>query len=461
MENRTAKSDIVFVFCALFVIGAFCGARELAPLFVFALSALLAGAYLFYKSIRPTILIAGLIFVAAISGFLLARREQMRLYEGIDFSKTSAFEAHVVSEPVLTKGSQVFFISAKQIRARIRVVASQSPRFYISDSVWIRGLISRPARTGAAPEMIFPTLSLKEKGSGFLRTLTDFKQERLSFVRRVLPYAQGALLEGITLGWQGDFQSDFKKALADSGTTHLVALSGYNMSLVILTLGPAFYFFLRRKVASLALVGVVALFCAVVGLGSSVVRAAIMGALVLVAKESGRPYAIGNSIAFCAFAMTLADPLAPSFDAGFQLSFASLIGLVLFEERFANTLLSIWSDNGLLRNASATLAAQTGALPILLWLFGSVSSVGVLANILLLPFVPAIMILGFSIFILGAISLSVALPVIAAAQILLEYQVFVIRFCAKMSHIGAIATLGALICFTILLWIYMPKQRHE
>src|SRR5690606_1400099 len=137
----------------------------------------------------------------------------------------------------------------------------------------------------------------------------------------------------------------------------------------------------------------------------SVVRAAIMGGITLFAgRWLGRTLYAYASLCLAAFAMTLLRPAA-LWDAGFQLSFAATLGILLYVEPLSRRVLAVlgrWTDEGRARRLArlladgllVTLAAQLLTLPLLLYHFRQLSLVTPLANLLILPAQPGIMIWG-------------------------------------------------------------------
>ena len=131
-----------------------------------------------------------------------------------------------------------------------------------------------------------------------------------------MPAEEAAFLSGLTLGERSDFSPEFKEALQTSGTTHLVALSGYNVSIVIVATMALLTSFLKRRIAFIVAFIFLVAFVLMTGAEASVVRAAIMGALVVIATESGRIFNPRNAITLAGLLMVLINPKVLVFDAG-------------------------------------------------------------------------------------------------------------------------------------------------
>lgn len=235
-----------------------------------------------------------------------------------------------------------------------------------------------------------PEFSLKGELYSFKNRLTDK-------FRKYLGRDASALAAGITLGDTSGFSYELKEDMKKSGTTHLVALSGYNISLVVTLISYLFGLWLSRSKSFWLTVLSILIFTVMTGAASSVSRAAIMGVLVLLAGKVGRFYDPERAIIFAAGTMLLFNPLLFKNDLGFTLSFLSFAGMAYLEPIFKRFLgwdklerISGWRENFL-----HTLSAQAAVLPLLMLYLGSFSLTSILANILVLSVTPLAMLLGF------------------------------------------------------------------
>ena len=192
---------------------------------------------------------------------------------------------------------------------------------------------------------------------------------------RALPPASAALLGGLLLGDRGDLPREIDGAFRRAGVYHVLAVSGFNVALVagavwaLLTLARVG----RRPAAVAAIVAVIG-FALVVGPEPSVLRAVIMGVLVLGALLLDREASVMNGLALAAVVLLAARP-GDLLDPGFQLSFAATAGIVLAP-----------LPRGLILGAlGASVAAQLAVLPIALVHFNQLSLIGPLANLGVVP----------------------------------------------------------------------------
>lgn len=246
-------------------------------------------------------------------------------------------------------------------------------------------------------------------------------------VERIIAEPNAALVNGILLGSRQNIPQDLKEAFNKTGTTHILAISGYNITIVGLYISSLLMFFMRRQKAFWFTVLGITLFTILTGASASVVRAAIMGILVLVAYREGRFYSMTNSLVFAGALMIVLNPKILRFDVGFQLSFLATMGLIYLSpfirdklERMPN----LWNFK---ENFIATASAQIMVLPVILYNFGRFSLLSLPANVLILPAVPLTMFFGFVAGILGLIWSRLGEITGLIAWFLAEYEILVTK----------------------------------
>ncbi len=364
--------------------------------------------------------------------FQLAREARIRLPE-----KGNEWSGIIRSDPVFTDRSQSFVVELNPPHhGAVRVVVYSVPEWRYGDGVVGGGDIVRTgALSGPMLESVFPDLELREPGMGsrLQSLLLGIKHRVIAVFREALPPQSAGLIEGLTLGARSDFSNTFKDAMAGSGTTHLVALSGYNIAILILAFDAiGKRFFGRRTRSVLALLGI-GLFVSMVGAEASVVRAALMGGLTLIAFLAGRSYDFLRAASLVALGMTCINPGIVYGDVGFQLSFVSLLGIVYLEpfmraaavrKKFFRTHIA----EGVLSVLTPTIAAQIAVLPILIGTFESLSLAAILANALILWLVPFLMMGGFLLAITGVMAPGLSIILALVLYIPLVYVERVILF---------------------------------
>lgn len=215
-----------------------------------------------------------------------------------------------------------------------------------------------------------------------------------SRITHLFPEPEAALITGLLTGERRGFNKRLLDDFATTGLTHLVAISGTNVTILIGILG-GLLFWLPLKWRFIPQVTAIILFTLFVGASASVVRAAIMGILGLTALELGRIRDTRLAILWTAFFMTLWKPEQLWWDAGFQLSFAAVIGVTEIGPRLQKAFSKIPETLGLRDSLAMTLAAQITTFSVSVLTFGHVSLIAPLSNILAAPLVPIAMLFGF------------------------------------------------------------------
>ncbi|MBP9751556.1 MAG: ComEC/Rec2 family competence protein [Candidatus Moranbacteria bacterium] len=223
---------------------------------------------------------------------------------------------------------------------------------------------------------------------------------------RALPEPESSLAAGLLLGGDGRLPAETKDDFRAAGLAHVVAVSGYNISIIagyLLLIGIAL-FLPRRKAAIFAFFGTLA-FVFVSGAPPSAVRAIGMASTLILAWLFGRRYASFHALLFAAAVMLAFDPLIIRHDLGFLLSFAATAGIILASPPIGRVLrripffLKIFLEALLL-----TVAAELFILPIIFANFGHFSLAAFPANAILLPLVPIAMLLSFLAGVAGMLS---------------------------------------------------------
>ncbi len=246
-----------------------------------------------------------------------------------------------------------------------------------------------------------------------------------------------------------------------SGTSHLVALSGYNISIIAVAISAIFGSYFPATVSFYLTISVIALFVLMTGAEASVVRAAIMGIILVLAGRLGREYSLRNAIVITAFLMALFNPKILVFDLGFQLSFVALLGIVylspIFKKIFRAEKNDIFSFK---ENASITLSAQLAVIPLLLNTFGYFSLMAPIANLFILPAIPLVMGLGFLAAGLGFLSVFLAKIMGLIINPFLSYVLWLIDLFSKTAFVFNIEKLNLALAsiyyiFLVVLIIYI------
>jgi competence protein ComEC len=300
------------------------------------------------------------------------------------------------------------------------------------------------ARQGIYSYIGYP--QMKKLGSGrgnlLMKSTTALRDRAYEFINSSLPQPEASLLAGILLGIETDIPANVEDAFQETGTTHIIAISGFNIAILAgLFISLSSRFFPKRWAPWIALAGI-SFYTVLVGAAPPVVRAAVMGGVGLFGKMFGRRQTGANSLTFTAAAMCLFNPDL-LWDAGFQLSFAATMGLVLYADPLqasCERLAERWFSQETARRIAApiseyflfTLAAQVTTLPIIAWHFHRISLSSMLANPLILPPQPLVMIGGGLAVLLGLVFPWLGKLAMGLTWPLLAYTIRTVELLAKL-----------------------------
>lgn len=306
----------------------------------------------------------------------------------------------------------------------------------------VYSIVRKPAITFVAARQANPAY----------QALFDFKARALDVIAAIFPDPQASLLAGILLGVETGIPARLKESFQVTGTSHIVAISGFNISILAGIFSSLANRLLGRRRGLPVALGAIAVYTLLVGADASVVRAALMGGLVLIGRSVGRAPVGLSMLLLAAFVMTLIHPLT-LWDAGFQLSFFATLGLILYAEGFEAAFMRFASRRfpaeaaervgpWVAENVLVTFAAQLTTLPIIVYTFQRFSLISFVANVFILPAQPAVMILGGIAMLLGLAWLPLGRVAAWAAWPFVSYTIALVEAFAKVP--GASVELGRL-----------------
>ncbi len=250
-----------------------------------------------------------------------------------------------------------------------------------------------------------------------------------------LAYPENEYALGITLGDESGIPQKIIEDFNTTGLRHLLALSGMNITIIILFLSVLF-FFLPKILRIIAISFFIFVFVMLTGASSSVVRAAVMGVVGIIALQSGRKLEPLNLLILALSFITLYNPFLLYSDISLQFSVLAVLGLMYIEPILYSGRVKSGNKNELLQVLSATLAAQIAVLPLMIVFFEQVSLISPITNLLVVPISTLAMILVFV----------TALPFVGwffmpFAYFLLHITLFIAEIFAQIPH-ASIVTSG-------------------
>ncbi len=385
-----------------------------------------------------------------------------------DLKQTLVIEGRVVSDPEFRDTHTLLVIevenlileengyhSIKEGRLLARMVPGDRWRY--GDKVRVEGRLQTPFETEGfsyknylAHRDIYSVIycskecgELLQRGNGnpIKTAIYSLRRQAVLTVYQLFPDPEASLLAGILLGVETGIPENVIEAFRRTGTAHIIAISGFNFAIIAGLLVKYFSRFLGPWYSLPAAWLGIGLYAVLAGAGAGVVRAAVMGSLSLIAFRIGRRSSGVNTLAFVAFVMTLFDPHV-LWDVSFQLSFMATLGLILYAEplaaafkRLADRYLSPEAAVRLTQPVSEyllfTFAAQVTTLPLILHVFGQASLVSLLANPLVLPAQPLLMVLGGQAVLFGMIIKPLGQFIAFFAWPFIAYSIRIVEMMAK------------------------------
>lgn len=261
----------------------------------------------------------------------------------------------------------------------------------------------------------------------------DVRTRLAAPILTMIPAPYAALAVGLLFGGDDLLSQDVQDAFARTGMSHIVAVSGYNVSVIVIAVVNLLIFIgLYRSRATMFAIVAVAAFVALIGFPASGVRAALMGTLVLLAASYGRVAHAYGALALAGAVMLAYNPLLIVYDIGFQLSFLATYGIITIVPIAETATRRISHAFGIVDILLVTVAAQIFVLPVILYHFHTVSFVSLGVNVLVLPLIPFAMLAA-----LAVIVTSTAVPPLGAlcawvAYVILAYIIGVVEYAAGL-----------------------------
>ncbi len=316
---------------------------------------------------------------------------------------TGSWQARVESAH-LSKGQQTATISLADLPLLCSAQFPAYPRLVAGDTISWTGRI-RPltdddydrylAALGVAAQCEATGLTVVRHDDSPAGRLEAFRQASGDALQLVLPEPAGGLAAAILIGLRDRVDRDLAAAFTTAGVSHVVAISGWNIAIVAATVAALLRGRMSRRRRGMVTIGAIAVYTLFAGASASVVRAALMAGVALLAVESGRGSRAMVGLAWAATILIVVDPAIVG-DAGFQLSAAATAGLVAWA-----TPLTAWLGRhasrlptSLQASLGVSLAAQAATLPIALLDFGRLAAIAPAANLVVVPLVPPVMAAG-------------------------------------------------------------------
>jgi competence protein ComEC len=266
-------------------------------------------------------------------------------------------------------------------------------------------ITSRSAQQKLFVKMAFPGIQMISYGNGnkILDFLYRLRKRAHATIYNLMPFPESSVLSGILLGIESGIPDYLWNAYRASGTIHIIAISGFNISVIAIFISRSFRRLLGTKGSLAATISAIVFYTLLVGADRPVVRAAIMGIIALPAYQIGRRTIGIHNLTLAGFGMLMINPFL-LWDISFQLSFMATLALLtlvkpidswirrkLEEKLPVHSIDKIMPVVGIF---TTTFSASVVIFPILFRMNAELSMTSLFANFLIAPLQPLIMALG-------------------------------------------------------------------
>lgn len=366
----------------------------------------------------------------------------------------------VTEEPSFTESGQTIVVQVDELsfgdklcpnEILIRMKTKLYPRFTYGNSIQFFGKLNEPfnfkSNTGrvfdykgylAKDDIYYEIksakvfLNTKEEGGNFISSiLFRLKRGFVNNLEKTLGEPHAALAAGLVVGEKAALGKDLLNDFRIVGLIHVVVLSGFNITIVADALRRTLSFLPRIWGIMIGGAGIT-LFGILVGGGATVVRSCFMSGVALSADLIRRDYNVIRALAFAGLLMLIQNSSIFLHDPSFQLSFLATLGLILLAKPIEDHLTFIPAKFGLRGTIATTFATQIFVSPLILYMMGQISIIGVIVNILVLPFIPITMLFVFLTGAIGFISFPLSQIVGWITHFLLSYELLIVEYFARL-----------------------------
>ncbi len=386
--------------------------------------------------------------------------------------KEVVFRGLVIAPPDIRQNNQRIIVRPDDQETNILVVIDKWVEISYGDEIVANGVLESPENfiTEVGKEFNYKRylanqdvyfiikyaqikIVAKDNGSKIKSLLFDLRNSFIKKIEKVISPPESDLANGLILGTRGGFDNELKEEFIKTGTIHIVALSGYNVTIVAEGVMKVFGLIFSQAVSIFFGIFIILLFIIMTGASATSIRAGIMAIILLFARLTGRTYDAGRTLVIAGLLMLVYD-LRTITDISFQLSFIATAGVLFITPKTKVWVKFLTNKFNFRDLVATTIAATISVLPILLYTMGVLSVVSLPTNILILPLIPPTMLFSFIASVLGFVSHTLALPFGYIAHLFLSYILSVIHFFSSLPFASVTIRSFPLI-LTILIYIYL------
>ncbi|MDD2908111.1 MAG: ComEC/Rec2 family competence protein [Candidatus Gracilibacteria bacterium] len=306
----------------------------------------------------------------------------------------------------------------------------------------------------------------EEKENIIIKEINDTRKKMLEIISTIYTRDEATFLGGILLGARESLPKELSTNFNNSGLTHIIAVSGFNITIIIIFFGyivKSLPSILKTIIMSLLIV----IFTILVGLGAAVIRAAIMGIIGYIVVNSGRK---GDTLAIIILTLVIMvsfSPLSLNYDISLQLSFLAVLGII-YTEKYIEKIFHFLPNFFEIKTAFClTISAMIFTLPIMLFNFGQVSIISPISNLLVIWTIPIIMSIGFMSILSYILNPFLGIIIGYFSLILLKWDLLIVNFFGSSKYsiikydFGLYKNYYEIIYFLVLIFIIIWFKKEK
>lgn len=427
---------------------------------------------------KKEIILIFILLIIALVRFLYFIPEKPN-YDKVTGEKVE-LEGIVVDVPDVRIFNQRIVVNPIGQESNVLVVIPKEIEVFYGDKIRVLGILETPENfmTSSGREFNYERY-LANKDIYFIiknAEIEIFSNNNLSFIKarlfklrnsfmdninRIIVSPKSDLANGLILGARGGFDTEMKDEFISTGTIHIVALSGYNITIVAEGVMKIFGQIFSQTISIVFGIFIIILFIIMTGASATAVRAGVMSFIMLFGRMTGRSYDAGRALIIAGLLMIAYD-LRVVTDISFQLSFLATAGVLFVTPKVIGWVKFIPMRFNFRELVATTIAATISVLPILLYSTGVFSLVSLPVNILILPLIPITMLFSFLVGVVGFISPTLSIPFGLIADLFLSYILAMVHFFASLPfasvNIKSFPLLITIILYVLLFWWVFKKK---
>lgn len=360
------------------------------------------------------------------------------------YGQKVTLQARALEDGYYTNNSQLGFSVTSVVLAdgtrlpgKIRVSGFGVGQVYRHDAIRVTGKLY-PSRGGKQATISYAEIDVVARADSWIERV---RREFVAGVQTALPEPAASFGVGLLVGERSLLPEDVALALTAAGLTHIVAVSGYNLTIIIRAVTRGLRRLSRFQIL-LASSSLIYLFLLFTGFSPSIVRASLVSGLGLLAWYFGRTFRPLLLISLVAAITAMANPYYVWGDIGWYLSFLAFAGVLILAPLVTVRFFATKTTPLLGQVAIESFSAQIMTVPIVLFIFGRVSIIGFVANVVIVPLVPiamlATLVAGLAGMFVPVIAGWLALP----ARVLLDVMLWLAAWFARLPGATRQASVG-------------------